>query len=460
MSERELSLNDYGHAFQMKILAAMMSDRSFLIQFTDILHPDYFVEDSIIWIVQKIQTYFREYRKTPSIDFFKVEMEKVSDVLQRDEIRKILKNAAQQIPNLTSDNSDYEFVKNTVSNFCRTQHLKKALIDSVEYLKMGKYDKIIKEIQNANSVGLIQDLGSEYVQNLESRYNEAARAPIPTGWDIINDLTKGGLAPGELGIVIGASGSGKSWLLMHIGAAAIKAGKKVLHITLELDENYTGIRYDSILTGISSVNLPDNLAEVKRIISKYEGLLRIQFFPTKSLSTNNLKAFIHKVRLSGFDPELIIIDYLDIMKLPVNSENHLALQSHYEDIRGLAGEERVPVWSASQGNREAINSDVLGADKISGSYGKIFTADFAMSFSRKDSDKLTNTGRALIIKNRFGPDGMTLPVKINTYIGQIEIYAEKTQEGQHTKNQMISNEEYNRKLLKNKYQSLSNVPNF
>ena len=148
------------------------------------------------------------------------------------------------------------------------------------------------------------------------------------------------------------------------------------------------------------------------------------------------------------------------MQLPNASENHLALTAHYEDARGLAGEERIPVWSCSQGNKESYNSDVLEADKVAGAYGKIFTADFSMSFSRRKEDKIANTGRAHIIKNRFGPDGLTLPVSIDTYRGIIEIYNESTQEGHNLKKTMKTGKEMERMSLLNKYESLKASVNF
>lgn len=455
MSEKIESLSKFGYDFQTKLIAILITDKTFLSQNYDIIKDSYFDSDSFKWVIRKCINYFNTYKSNPTLDYFKVELNDIDKPESKAEIRNILKDSFKNI-----ESSDLDYIKDTTIEFCRNQELKHAILNSVDYIKAGKYDMIKTVIDKAFNVGQNTDMGTDYKCNVRKRYEESKRNPIPTGWNVINDLTKGGLGPGELGVVVGASGSGKSWLLMHIGAAAVKDGKKVLHVTLELDENYTGIRYDTILTGISSVNLALNIDKIERVVGTLSGELKIKWFPTKSLSMNGLKAYINKLKASGFIPDLLIVDYLDIMKLPVSSDNHLSLTAHYEEARGLAGEELIPFWSASQGNRESVNSDILEADKISGAYGKIFTADFAMSFSRKASDKITNTGRLHIIKNRFGPDGMTLPVAINTYQGTIEVFNESSDNGKEIKKTMLTEKEYSKQLLRNKYENLIKSPSF
>ena len=120
-------------------------------------------------------------------------------------------------------------------------------------------------------------------------------------------------------------------------------------------------------------------------------------------------------------------------------------------MRGLSGEFQIPVWTASQSNRSSLEEQVIGAEKISESYSKIMTADFVMSLSRKIEDKVANTGRIHIIKNRFGPDGLTFPTTMNTATGQIDIYDSGSQGGQTVQNKMNNGSEYVRKLLKKRY---------
>ena len=141
------------------------------------------------------------------------------------------------------------------------------------------------------------------------------------------------------------------------------------------------------------------------------------------------------------------------MRGPGQEKRH-ELEGIYEDLRGLAGEYDIPVWTASQANRSALEEDVIGAEKISESYGKVMVADFVISLSRKVQDKLAGTGRWHVIKNRFGPDGITLPSKMNTSNGQIHIYADTSVQGKDAQKQMDNGEEYTRKLLSRKFQEI------
>ena len=120
----------------------------------------------------------------------------------------------------------------------------------------------------------------------------------------------------------------------------------------------------------------------------------------------------------------------------------------------MAGEVELPIWTASQANRSALEEDVIGADKVAEDYSKVMTADFVMSMSRKVEDKIANTGRFHVIKNRFGIDGMTYPATINTNIGQVQIFEGNSQFGKETQSKMNNSEEFLRKQLKNKYEDM------
>ena len=126
--------------------------------------------------------------------------------------------------------------------------------------------------------GAERDIGHEYIKNLEARYSETTRVTVETPWDIINELTQGGLGHGELGVVVAPAGIGKSWVLSALSAGAMRKSKTVVHYTLELNEEYTGLRYDSIFTGISNQNLKYHQDEIQRSVDKISGELIIKYF--------------------------------------------------------------------------------------------------------------------------------------------------------------------------------------
>jgi replicative DNA helicase len=154
-------------------------------------------------------------------------------------------------------------------------------------------------------------------------------------------------------------------------------------------------------------------------------------------------------------PDLMIVDYADLMCSTGRVEaRHQELGEIYKELRGLAGEMKLPAWTASQTQRSSIQEEVIQADKIASSYEKIMNADVVMSLSRKLEDKANHTGRAHLMKNRFGADGITFPVYMNTSLGKIEIYDENSSKGILLKKQMQAGEGLMKKALAKKLSEL------
>tara|TARA_Y100001973_G_scaffold105923_1_gene181000 strand:- start:3286 stop:3759 length:474 start_codon:yes stop_codon:yes gene_type:complete len=152
---------------------------------------------------------------------------------------------------------------------------------------------------------------------------------------------------------------------------------------------------------------------------------------------------------------MVVVDYGDILRDTSNSrEVRHALGNIYEDLRGLAGEFDIPIWTASQANRSALDEDVIEAQKVSESYQKIMTADFVVSLSRKVEDKIANTGRFHVIKNRFGPDGITYPAKVNTNNGAVEIFESDSVGGKEQQKKIDNRDNVMKKMLASKYEDL------
>jgi hypothetical protein len=442
-------LSDYGWGFQVKVLAAMFTDRLFLQQISDIIRAEYFDSDANSWLLDIILTHFREYKTPPSKDVLKVKITEIENDILKATILEQLKDVFRFM-----ESDDLTFVKDEILKFCKNQEIKQAIMDSVSLLKHGNFDEIKTKIDSAMKAGADTNIGLEYVTDVAARYNEAARHTITTGWDVIDDLMDGGLAPGELGVVMAPAGIGKSWLLINIGAHAVKAGKTVIHYTLELNENYVGQRYDSVLTGIPAQNLKNYREDIEAKMLTLKGDLIVKYYPTKSVGVMGLKAHIEKTIMLGKKPDLVIVDYGDLLKVNIKKDKHEALEDLYEELRGMAGEYAIPVWTASQAGRSALEDDIIEADKIASSYGKVMVADFLMSLSRKVEDKMSGTGRGHVIKNRFGPDGITLPSKINTNNGQFQFFEPQTQQGKQTTQIMKTGENMVKKNLAQKFKDL------
>jgi len=443
------NLKKFGSEFQVKCISGLVSDRPFIERISDIVEADFFESDAHKWIVKESIKYFIEYSDLPTLNVFKVKLEVVNNEVLKKSIVDNLKLIYQKM-----NDGDLKFIKEEFLEFCINQKLKNAIMESVDYLKVGQYEKIKTKFDEALKAGMERNVGHDYGEDVEKRMTLMARNSINTKWDVIDGLMDGGLGPGELGIITACAGSGKSWVLCRLGAEAMRQGKNVIHFTLELNENYVGLRYDACFTGIDFQNIRNNIDIVKKKIAEIPGKLMIKYFPIKTVSAQSLKAHCERLAMLGTKVDMIIVDYADILR-PINSDrNSNSYQEAggiYEELRAVAGELQVPIWSASQSNRAAMDEDIIQANNISDSYRKIMTADFVMSLSRKVNDKQSNTARFHIIKNRFGPDGLTFPSKMNAGCGQIEIFSESSREGLALQNEMMNGENQVKKLLKNKW---------
>ena len=387
------------------------------------------------------------------MNVFKIKIQEIESDLLQVNVKDVLKEVFKSM-----EATDLDYVKDKSLDFHKSQVLKDAIVRSAEILERdGDSDEIKGLIDNAMQAGVERNLGHDYLEDIEERYSETARITSPTPWDIINELMQGGLGAGELGVVVAPAGIGKSWVLSAMGAYAISKGLNVVHYTLELNEAYVGLRYDSIFSGVESQNLKYHKDEVIERLDKLEGNLTIKYYPTKACTVNTLSAHLKKVTTFGEKVDMVLVDYADIMKdVGKAQEMRHALGSIYEDLRGMAGEMQIPIWTASQANRSALDEDVIEASKVAESYAKVMTADFVISLSRKIEDKIGNTGRFHVIKNRFGPDGLTYPAKINTNIGKIEIFENNSVQGKGIQHKINNRDNQTKAILSARYDDLLN----
>lgn len=450
-SEQVDNLSKYGATFQSKVLAAILTSKEFLHQSLDVLNPNFFNTDAAKWIVNTAVAYFNSYKSLPTADVFKLELETVSDPALKLSIKDELITAMKY-----KNDEDLTYVKDNFLDFAKNQAIQAAIRKSVDLLESGQYNKIKTIVDAALKAGQPRNIGHNWKEDFAVRISGKSRKVVPTGWDCIDNLMGGGLAAGELGVVAAPSGIGKSWALAKIGAHAAMAGYTVVHYTFELNEEYVGIRYDTIYTGIEPGNIVNNSQIVLDTIPTIAGNLIIKYYPVRSVNVHTLRAHMENLKINGLSPDLMIVDYADLMRPADRADSrHQELGVIYEELRGLAGEMGLPCWTASQTQRSSIQDEIIQADKISESYQKIMTADFVMSLSRKLEDKTTNTARVHVMKNRFGGDGITFPVYMNTSAGKIEIYDDASVKGMQLMKQMQQSEKDTKKSLLTKFNNFA-----
>ena len=446
-------ITDFGYNFQIKLIVSLMTQSKFVEQIHDILDEKHFDNEAIRWVVRECKKYYLKYKKSPTLNVFKMSVGEIKNDILKTTVVDTLKQVYQNM-----ESPELEFIQDKALDFFKNQALKGAIVQSVDILEgSGDFEKIKVLIDEAMKAGTERNVGHNYVDDVEHRYSEMARTTVETPWDVINELMQGGLAGGELGVVVAPAGIGKSWVLSSIGSGALKKGMNVVHYTLELNEAYVGLRYDSVFTGIANQNLKYHKDEVMKKIEDLPGNLTIKYFPTRTASVHTISAHLQRMKTLGNPVDLVILDYADIMRDIGNAkEVRHQLGNIYEDLRGMAGEFEIPVWTASQANRSALDEDFIDASKVAESYSKVMTADFVMSLSRKVEDKIGNTGRFHVMKNRFGPDGLTYPAKVNTNIGDIKIYEGDTIDGKEQQHKINNRDNVARKMLKNSYEDLMN----
>jgi replicative DNA helicase len=245
-------------------------------------------------------------------------------------------------------------------------------------------------------------------------------------------------------------------MLTYLGASALRAGIDVLHYTFELSEAAVGLRYDSNLCDLDSNQVIDRKDEVlKQYQDMKLGRLIIKEFPTNTASIYTLRSHIERLDIKGFRPGVIIIDYADIMRSTrqFDSLRH-ELKLIYEELRGFATEKGIPIWTASQSNKEGSNNDIVDLSNMSEAYGKAMVADVVLSISRRSHEKSTGFGRLYVAKNRAGRDGLVYPVKIDTARSKFEI----TGGAGSLEGAVKDNEDEVKKALRLKWKELRNDP--
>ena len=445
----------YGKTFQEGLVQLIFEDRPFADQITEVLNINFLELQYLRVFIHKIVTYRAKYNRHPSVEammtILRTELENEDEVVQK-QVREYFHKIH------TREMTDIDYIKEASLDFCRKQNLKEAMLKSVGLLQNCSFDEISKTINDALKLGSENNFGYDYLADFERRFVPKHRNPRSTGWAEIDGLCGGGLGKSELGVVIAPTGAGKSMVLVHLGTEALKAGKTVVHYTLELQDMVIANRYDSCLTGYPLSDIINFKEEVYEEVKELEGSLIIKEYPTKSASTNTIRAHLSRLVKRGIKPGMVIVDYGDLLKpVTVRKEKRNELESIYEELRALSTEFSCPIWTASQTNRSGLNAEVITMEQISEAFNKCFVADFIFSISRTIEDKQKNLGKLFIAKNRNGPDGMVFPIHMDTSNVSIKILPKNNphmQNGQTPLNPVTLDSTMQRELLQRKYSKL------
>jgi replicative DNA helicase len=407
----KVTLGYLGYKFQVELINQLLhpANKKFADRIIDILHARYFDNEYFRLIITTLKDYRERFDKLPTWDTLETIMKvEIKDNITRDYVFEIMKEIREM------DVEDWEFIQEKSLNFCRQQELKKAndkiskIVDSGDF---DKYEECAEIMKEALSVGMEKDDGTSIKDDFERVLDEHFRDPIPTGIIGIDELTKGGLARGELGVILAPFGTGKTTILSKIANTAFNLGYNVLQIVFEDLPDVIKRKHAACWSGIDLNEFDENKEELIKIVkekteNKQNDLL-IKKFPSEGITMNNIKNYVRHLISIGFKPDMIIIDYIDCVESTKKySEEWSGEANVMRSFESMLSEHNMVGWSAVQGNRNSISSDVVTGDQMGGSIKKAQIAHLIISIARTLPQKEANRATLAIIKSRFGKDGV------------------------------------------------------
>lgn len=420
----------YGKHFQELLMKGLLTDGVWAAQMEEVFKPEYFELKYLHFLSERYFAYSKKYRVFPTLPLLvtiikdELKLKVGTDEVLCNQIIDYLKRTQN-----SNDQQDLPFVKEKSLDFCRKQALKAALESAVDKMQADKYESIADDIKKAVMVGTTPTIGHNFLEDIEARFTPMIRCPIATSLKELDrkDILNGGLGKGELACVVAATGVGKSHFLVMMAAEAVKQKKNVVYYSMELAETLVGSRFDSYFCGIDCSNLPENKQKVIDCYKEFSlGHLVIKQYPMYAASVNTIRAHMERLTLKHAKPDMIVVDYADKLRSSREYDQlRLELSLIYEELRALAVELQIPIWTASQANKEGSSSEIVDLSNMSEAYGKAATCDVVLGISRMPHEKALGVGRLFIAKNRAGRDGLVYPIGIDTAQSRFTIRGEQ-----------------------------------
>ena len=395
------------------ILRNLVYNEEYLRKVIPFIEPDYFNERNERVVFEHITKYVAEYNNLITKEVLLIEIEDRRDITQEE-----VKNINGTINELEDIECDLEWLSDTTEKWCRDRAIYLALMESIK-IADGQDDKQNRDaiptiLSDALSVSFNRNVGHDYLEDYEERYELYNRKESRIQFDLeyFNKITKGGIPNKTLNIALAGTGVGKSLFMCHHASSVLLEGKNVLYITLEMAEEKIAERIDANLLNINIqeiTDLPKPIFESKvtNLAKKTQGSLIIKEYPTASAHSGHFKALLNELALKkSFKPDIIFIDYLNICassryKAGSNVNSYSYIKAIAEELRGLAVEANVPIFSATQTTRSGFASSDVDLTDTSESFGLPATAD--LMFALISTEELEGLGQIMVkqLKNRY-----------------------------------------------------------
>lgn len=406
MEDKRSDLGFLGVDFQYRLAHHFMDDKKFFRDVSEIVDNNMFTDPNLKKFVGALRDYYRKYEHVPSYELIEIEL--VSST-KTDQEREFVLSTIDKIKNTTSEGSDG--IKDQACKFFKQQNMVVVYNKMGEIIKAGdinRYWELEELIRNAIATGARDEMGIYIKDNLGEVLSDEHRKIIPTGIGMLDKYLEGGIGKGELGLVIGGSGFGKTTLSVAIANYAAYSGYKVVQIFFEDKEIQIQRKHIARMTNIESRNLSksENIETVKNIISResvYDKNLILKKFNTGETSPLKIKTYLKRLMNTGFIPDLVVLDYFECLVPSKMIKDQWEGEAHMmRQLESMGADLNVGLWVMTQGSRETMNGDLITLGKGGGSFKKIQISHIVATISRSPDDITNNKATLALLKNRAG----------------------------------------------------------
>ena len=398
-----------GQSFQLQLLNQIILDKDFAHTIIDVIEPSHFENKYFKTIIQMVKEYYTKYQCSPSFET----LEQISkSEFPQEMMLRILMDTIKQIQNAPLEG--VTFVQDKALKFCKQQELQKVMVVAQKVIDGGEfenYDKLEELIRTALQVGERENNTNDVFFNLDDVLNDDYRHPIPMGINGIDKLLKGGLAKGEIGVILAPTGVGKTTVLTKIANTAFNLGYNVLQLFFEDNPKIIQRKHFTLWTGIAPDDLSnhkeDVIDRVKEIQEQMPNKLILKKLPSDSLTMNQIKNQIRKMIADGNKIDVVVIDYIDCIVPDKNLGDEWKSEgSVMRGFEAMCHELNIAGWTATQGNRSSISSEVVTTDQMGGSIKKAQVGHVIISVAKTLQQKELKLATIAITKSRLGQDGV------------------------------------------------------
>jgi len=436
------------------ILSNLFHNEDFTRKAMPFIESDYFTNSDESILFGEIEKFVENYKNLPTKDTILIELNSRKDLTEEQ-----LKNLKLLVAGTNDDKVDLQWLLDSTEKWCKDRAVHNAVLSGIKILD-NKDQKRTPEaipgiLSDALAVSFDNHIGHDYLQDAEKRFDwyHTKEKRFKFDLDYFNRITKGGVPSKTLNIALAGTGVGKSLFMCHVASSFLTQGKNVLYITLEMAEERIAERIDANLFDISMDDIRDMPKElydtkVDKLNAKTKGQLIIKEYPTASAHSGHFRALMNELSLKkSFKPDVVFIDYLNICASARfkggNISSYFYVKAIAEELRGLAVEFDMPIFSATQTTRTGFVSTDIGLEDTSESFGLPATADFM--FALMSNEELEALGQMKVkqLKNRYNDPSMNRAFIVGVDRAKMRLYdVENNAQNIVDTNQTKQNENY------------------